>query len=321
MSDLTSAAAGARRISDARCVLFAYQEAGYACMDALLEAGAPIAALFTHKDSPGEEIWWRSCADLARAHAIPVYAPEKTGPKELELLRTLAPAVIYSVYYRSLLPAAILECARLGAYNLHGSLLPRYRGRAPVNWMIVNGERQGGVTLHHMVERADAGDIVAQRTVAIDDDDTALTLHRKIVRLGAALLREYHPQIIAGCAPRRAQDLSAGSYYGRRQPEDGRIDWSWPAGRIFNLVRAVTHPYPGAFGFVDGRKVLIWQARIASAFGEHGAPGMIIDRNADGAIEVAAGVGSLLIVRAQIENQVERDAADALGNCATMRLE
>jgi UDP-4-amino-4-deoxy-L-arabinose formyltransferase/UDP-glucuronic acid dehydrogenase (UDP-4-keto-hexauronic acid decarboxylating) len=321
MNDLPSAAGRAHRIGDARCVLFAYQEAGYACMEALLETGAPIAALFTHTDSPGEEIWWRSCADLAGAHAIPVYTPEKIGAEELELLRALAPAVIYSFYYRNLLPVAVLRCAPLGAYNLHGSLLPRYRGRAPVNWMIVNGETQGGVTLHHMVERADAGDIVAQCAVAIDDGDTALTLYRKIVALAAALLREYHPQIIAGCAPRRPQDLSAGSYYGRRRPEDGRIDWSWPARRIFNLVRAVTHPYPGAFGFAGGRKVVVWQARIASEAGERGAPGTIINQSADGAIEVAAGVGSLLIVRAQIENQVERDGADALGNFLRIRLE
>jgi len=320
MSDPTPVAP-AHPIGEARCVFFAYQEAGYACMEALLALGASIAALFTHKDSPGEEIWWRSCTDLAKAHAIPVYTPERMGEAEIVMLRALEPAVIYSVYYRNLLPVAVLRCAPLGAYNLHGSMLPRYRGRAPVNWMIVNGETQGGVTLHHMVERADAGDIVAQRAVAIDDDDTALTLYRKIVAHGAAMMREYHPQIIAGCAPRRPQDLSASSYYGRRRPEDGRIDWNWPARRIFNLVRAVTHPYPGAFGFADGRKVLIWQVRIASEVGEQGAPGTIISRNGDGTIEVAAGLGRILIVRAQIENQVECDAADALGSCATMRLD
>jgi methionyl-tRNA formyltransferase len=320
MSDPTPVAR-AHPIGDARCVLFAYHEPGYACMEALLGLGAPIAALFTHKDSPGEEIWWRSCAALATAHAIPVYTPEKIGESEIVMLRALEPAVIYSVYYRNLLPAAVLRCALMGAYNLHGSLLPRYRGRAPVNWMIVKGETEGGVTLHHMVERADAGDIVAQRAVAIDDDDTALMLHRKIVPLAAALLREYHPQIVAGRAPRRPQDLSAGSYYGRRGPEDGRIDWRWPARRIFDLVRAVTHPYPGAFGFADGRKVMIWQVRIASEVGKQGAPGTIISRNADGTIEVVAGVGSILVVRAQFENRVERDAADALGSCATTRLE
>ena len=156
----------------------------------------------------------------------------------------------------------MIALAPLGAYNLHGSLLPKYRGRAPVNWMLANGEREAGATLHHMVARADAGDIVAQRAVEITDDDTALTLYRKIVPLGAALIREYHPLIAAGVAPRQAQDLAQGNYFGRRTPADGRIDWRWPARRIFNLVRAVTHPYPGAFGFIGSRKVYIWTAMI-----------------------------------------------------------
>ena len=167
-------------------------------------------------------------------------------------------------YYRYLLPDAILNSATIGAFNLHGSLLPKYRGRAPVNWMIVNGEREAGMTLHHMVARADAGDIVAQRACAIDDNDTALTLYRKLVPLGAEMIREYHPLIVAGRAPRTTQDSDAGQLF-RPPParEDGRIDWRWPARRIFNLVRAVTHPYPGAFCFAAGEKLFIWQARIA----------------------------------------------------------
>ena len=123
--------------------------------------------------------------------------------------------------------------------------------------MLANGEREAGVTLHHMVARADAGDIVAQKMVSIDDADTALTLYRKLVPAGAAIVREYHPQIVAGTAPRTPQDLAAGSYFGRRRPEDGRIDWQWPARRIFNLVRAVTHPYPGAFCYLGDRKLFI----------------------------------------------------------------
>ena len=316
-----SATAGSPDLRDARCVLFAYHEAGYACIDELLELGAPIAGLFTHQDGPGEEIWWRSCAELAAAHAIPVYTPEKIGAAELALLRALEPAVIYSVYYRSLLPNEVLQSAALGAYNLHGSLLPKYRGRAPVNWMIVNGETEGGVTLHHMVERADAGDIVAQRAVAIDDSDTALTLYRKIVPAGAALIHECHPQIVAGTAPRRPQDLTAGSYFGRRHPADGRIDWRWPARRIFNLVRAVTRPYPGAFGCVNGKKLTIWQARIAFETDQRGAAGAVIGPGLDGAIEIAAGIGSLYVLSVQWENEAERRAADALSNCYTMKLE
>lgn len=293
-------------------MLFAYHEMGYACMEALLAMGAPIAALFTHQDDAREEIWWRSCADLARRSAISVYMSERLDTQWIERIAAMRPAVIYSFYYRNLLPEAVLRLAPLGAYNVHGSMLPAYRGRAPVNWMLVNGEREAGVTLHHMVARADAGDIVAQRAVAIDDADTALTLYRKLVPLGAALIREMHPLIVAGRAPRRPQDLSRGSYFGRRRPEDGAIDWRWPARRIFNLVRAVTHPYPGAFCAVSGRKLFIWECRIAHESGRRGAAGEIVTIGEGGAIEIAAGEGSISVKRAQFEGAAEGAAADLL---------
>jgi len=298
-------------VKSARCVLFAYHEMGYACMEAILKMGAPITALFTHRDDPHEEIWWRSCAELATRHGIPVHVDdnvEAVGDK----IGTLKPAVIYSFSYRHLIPESALALAPQGAFNLHPSLLPAYRGRAPVNWVLVNGERETGVTLHHMVARADAGDIVGQRAVAIDDDDNALTLYRKLVPLGVELIEELHPKIVAGTAPRRKMDISKGSYFGRRKPEDGRIDWRWPARRIFNLVRAVTHPYPGAFCFVGGRKLLVWEAKIGADNGTRGQPGTIVREAADGALEVAAGEGSVIVKVAQFEGGVEGIAREAL---------
>jgi len=301
--------------SAARCLLFAYHEMGYGCMEALLNMGATVAALFTHEDDSHEEIWWRSCIDLARRHDVPIFTPERLDDPWIERIAAMRPAIIYSFYYRNLLPDALLRTAPLGAYNLHGSLLPAYRGRAPVNWMLVNGEREAGVTLHHMVARADAGDIVGQRSVAIDDRDTALTLYRKLVPAGVALLTEMHPLILAGRAPRRAQDLSRSSYFGRRRPEDGRIDWRWPARRIFNLVRAVTHPYPGAFCSLDGSKLLVWESAIAAETGRRGAPGEVVEIGAGAggdAIEVAAGEGSLLIMRMQFDGAPEGAASEVL---------
>ncbi len=301
--------------SAARCLLFAYHEMGYGCMEALLKMGVPVAALFTHEDDSHEEIWWRSCFDLARRHGVPIHTPERLDEPWIERVAAMRPAIIYSFYYRNLLPDALLRTAPLGAYNLHGSLLPAYRGRAPVNWMLVNGEREAGVTLHHMVARSDAGDIVGQRAVAIDDSDTALTLYRKLVPAGVALLTDMHPLIAAGRAPRRPQDLSRGSYFGRRRPEDGRIDWRWPARRIFNLVRAVTHPYPGAFCSFGGRKLFVWESRIAAEAGRRGAPGEIVEivsTAGGGAVEVAAGEGSLLIARAQFDGVPEGAAAEIL---------
>lgn len=307
----SSARSATHAVNTAACVLFAYHDMGFACLEQLLALGAPIAALCTHQDDPHEEIWWRSCAELAARNSIPVFTPDRIDEDVTRQVKSLAPDVIYSFSYRFLIPEEILACARIGAFNMHTALLPKYRGRAPINWMLVNGEREAGVTLHHMVVRADAGDIVAQRACAIEDRDTALTLYRKLVPLSANILREYHPQIVAGTAPRIAQNLGKGSYFGRRRPADGRIDWRWPARRIFNLVRAVTHPYPGAYCFAAGRKLFIWEARIADEAAKRGAPGEIIGCG-DG-LEIAAGQGSLLVTRAQFEGEAEGGAERIIG--------
>jgi len=299
-------------VETAHCVVFGYHDLGYACIEALLQQGAPIAALFTHRDDPGEEIWWRSCAQLAAQFSVPVFTDEELGADWVAKLKSWHPAVIYSFNYRRLLPRQILECARIGAFNVHPSKLPAYRGRAPINWVLVNGERETGVTLHHMVARADAGDIVGQETVAIDDHDTALSLSRKITPLAAGLIARFHPLIVCARAPRYPQDLRSGSYFGRRTPADGRVDWNWPARRIFNLVRAVTHPYPGAFCMAAGRKLFIWAASIGAEHGRIGDSGQILARRVDGGVEVAVGDGSVVIHRAQFEGGVEAPAAETL---------
>lgn len=299
-------------------MLFAYHEMGYACMEAILKMGTPISALFTHRDDSHEEIWWRSCSALAAQHGIPVHIDESVEAAAAKI-GALKPAVIYSFSYRHLIPESVLELAPLGAFNLHPSLLPVYRGRAPVNWVLVNGERETGVTLHHMVARADAGDIVGNRAVAIDDNDNALTLYRKLVPLGVELIEELHPKIVAGTAPRQEMDIAKGSYFGRRKPEDGRIDWRWPARRIFNLVRAVTHPYPGAFCFAGGRKLMVWEAKIGAESGTPATPGSVVREATDGALEIAAGEGSVIVKVAQFEGGVENVAREALSQSGRVK--
>jgi len=287
-------------------------------MEAILKMGAPIAALFTHRDDPHEEIWWHSCAELASHNGIPVHIDESVETVAATI-GALKPSVIYSFSYRNLIPESVLELASHGAFNLHPSLLPAYRGRAPVNWVLVNGERETGVTLHRMVARADAGDIVGQRAVAIDDSDNALTLYHKLVPLGVELIDELHPKIVAGAAPRQKMDIAKGSYFGRRKPEDGRIDWRWPARRIFNLVRAVTHPYPGAFCFVRGNKLLVWEAKIGTENGPCGELGKVVRETADGALEVAAGEGSVIVKVVQFEGGVEGVAREALSQSVRVK--
>jgi len=246
-----------------RCVVFAYHEIGYVGLRCLLEMGAEVPLVFTHEDDPGEVVWFRSVRALAERHGLPVFAPQNANePQWVEAVERVAPDFLFSFYYRRLLAPAVLRLPKHGALNLHGSLLPRYRGRCPVNWVLIHDEKETGVTLHYMTEKPDAGDIVAQRAVPIDDQDTALTLYRKLTHASEELLRETLPLLFAGRAPRRPQDPSQASYFGGRKPADGRIDWSAPARAVFNLVRAVTHPYPGAFTSHRGETLYVWRCSV-----------------------------------------------------------
>ena len=183
--------------------------------------------------------------------------------------------------------------------NLHGSLLPHYRGRCPLNWVLLNGETRTGVTLHYMVERADAGDIVAQRPIEIEPEDDALTLHRRIVREAERLLAEALPSIRNGTNARTPQQLGQGSYYGGRRPEDGIIDWDRDAAEIHNLVRAVTRPFPGARTQLDGRTLYVWRSGPEETAGLTDPPGTI---QLDSGLVVAAGHGRLRILECQLED-------------------
>jgi methionyl-tRNA formyltransferase len=243
-------------------VVFAYHNMGLVGLEALKNTGFKIAAVFSHQDDPSENCWFGSVSDWAKENGIAVFCPNDVNtPEWAENISRLAPDVIFSFYYRNILSTAILNAATLGTFNLHGSLLPAYRGRVPVNWVLINGEQQTGVTLHCMTEKPDAGDIVGQKAVAIDFSDTARTLYDKLCIAAKELLEDVLPLIRERTAPCTAQDLSKGSYFGGRKPEDGHIDWNWPAVRIYNLIRAVTDPYPGAFGFLpDSEKIVIWWA-------------------------------------------------------------
>lgn len=288
-----------------RAVVFAYQEVGFVCLEALLEAGVEVGCLFTHEDDPDEEIWFRTPAALAREHGIPVFTPDdiKEG-KWTEAVRDLRPDVIFSFYYRKMIPNSILEIAPVGAFNLHGSLLPQYRGRCPVNWVIIAGEERTGVTLHSMVEKPDAGDIVAQREVAIGFDDDVLSVYRKLVDAARGLMRDILPKIKDGTFTRSAQ-TGPSSYCGGRKPEDGLIDWNRDAVAIYNLTRAVTHPYPGAFTYLDGRKLFVWKAYPVGSSADVPA-GTVLSEDP---LLVKAASGALKLISVQIEGESETDAA------------
>jgi methionyl-tRNA formyltransferase len=238
-------------------VVFAYSEVGFRCLRELLERGAKVPLVFTHEDRPGESVWFGSVANLARDHDVPVVAPRDPNVAEwAERIAGLAPEYLFSFYYRSMLQERLLATARWAALNMHGSLLPKYRGRAPVNWAILNGETHTGATLHYMVRKPDAGPIVAREVVAIGIDDTALTVSMAVAEAAARLLAGCLPSLAKGPPAATPMNLEQGSYFGGRTPEDGRIDWGWPAARVHALIRAVAPPFPGAFTDVGDRRIL-----------------------------------------------------------------
>lgn len=279
-----------------KAIVFAYHDIGCAGLKALTEAGYDVQAVFTHTDDPGENNFFSSVARLGAELDLPVYAPEDVNhPLWVDRIRALQPDVIFSFYYRHMLSDEILSLAPQGGFNLHGSLLPRYRGRAPVNWALVNGETETGATLHKMVKRPDAGDIVGQQKVTIADSDTALTLHKKVLEAAQIVLKEQLPKLKNGTATFTKQDESQASYFGRRTPADGEILWHKSAKEINNLVRAVTEPYPGAFSYLGQRKLIVWRSRVLDT--QHDKhPGTVLSTSP---LVIACGEGALEIVAGQ----------------------
>jgi methionyl-tRNA formyltransferase len=253
-------------VSRARAVVFAYHDVGVRCLKTLLSAGIDVGLVVTVRDDPNERRWYASVAATAAEYGLNVMAPPDPNTAELErTVSALQPDFLFSFYYRALIGAPLLRAARRAALNMHGSLLPKYRGRAPVNWAILRGERETGATLHYMVERADAGDIVDSQAVPILADDDAREVFAKVTVAAEMVLARSLPALIAGTAARIPQPILAGQYFGRRTPEDGRIDWSRPASEIHNLVRAVAPPFPGAFGLVGGQRWEIHRTRLSEA--------------------------------------------------------
>ena len=246
-----------------RAVVFAYHNVGVRCLKVLLAGGVDIALVVSHQDNPAEAIWFESVLALCRAEGLPVVTPEHAkGADLLERVAAAKPDFLFSFYYRHMLPAALLELAP--AYNMHGSLLPAFRGRAPVNWAVLHGATETGATLHRMTVKPDAGAIVAQSAVPILPDDTAFEVFGKVTLAAEQALWTVLPALLAGTAPERFNDLSRGAYFGGRKPEDGRIDWSLPAQQVYNLHRAVAPPYPGAFTELGGRRYVIGGARLSA---------------------------------------------------------
>ncbi|MCA3185867.1 MULTISPECIES: formyltransferase [unclassified Cupriavidus] len=245
-----------------RAVVFAYHNVGDRCLRVLHAQGVDVALVVTHRDRPDENIWFQRVADTAADLNLSfLYAEDPADPALAEAVRAARPDVIFSFYYRAMIPADVLAIAPQGAFNMHGSLLPKYRGRVPVNWAVLHGETETGATLHAMEAKPDAGYIVDQTAVPILPDDTAGQVFEKVTVAAEQTLWRALPAMKAGQTPKRPNRLADGSYFSGRKPEDGRIDFSQPAAAVYNLIRAVAPPYPGAFTDIAGRRFIVAQAR------------------------------------------------------------
>jgi len=288
-----------------KLVVCAYHNVGYICIQELLRQGAEISMIFTHEDSSTEQIWFRSVGELAETNGISCLTSSINEPENIELVRQIGPDFLLSFYYRNMIKPEVLEIPVQGALNLHGSYLPKYRGRVPVNWAVINGETETGATLHYMVAKPDAGDIVDQEKVQIEFTDTAHDLFGKVSEAAATVIRRAWPGLVAGTAPRIPMDLKAGSYFGGRGPVDGKIDWTKSARQIYNLIRGVTHPYPGAFTKLQGETVIIWSAWPVDGSGE---PGQVVATNP---LLIGTGEGLLEVRTVQRADGQEQAAASS----------
>ena len=282
-------------------VVFAYHNVGVRCLQALLARGVDVRLVVTHEDTPGENIWFASVKTLAEELGLPVITPDDPNTDQVVArVRAAQPDFLFSFYYRQMLQPSLLRIPPRGAYNMHGSLLPKYRGRVPVNWAIIQGETETGATLHVMAEKPDAGAIADQTAVLILPNDTAREVFDKVVVAAEITLSRCLPALLNGRATFTPQDLSQGGYFGARKAADGRIDWALPARDIHNLVRGVTRPYPGAFSDTAQGRLVLWRTLLLPAT-DAGAPALMLK---DSHIIARCGSGGVLrILEAELNGQ------------------
>ena len=278
-----------------RIVFMGASKLGWDCCRTLFEAGQRVVGIFTiprefrisWSPSPVSNVQFKGFEDLAAAHRVPlVHVTRKmSDPEYAGALGAMRPDLIVVVGWYYMLPRSLRSIAPLGAVGVHASLLPKYRGGAPLVWAVINGEKRTGVSLFHFADGVDDGDLIAQSAFEIAREDDIAAVLDKASRASLALVREYVPLLGGGGAPRFPQDHSRATSVPQRRPEDGLIDWrTKSAEQVYDWVRAQTRPYPGAFTFFGGEKVTIWRAGLGggSAAAAAAPPGSIAGVSGEG---------------------------------------
>lgn len=277
-------------------VVFAYHTVGVRCLQALIDSGIQIPLVITHADNPEENIWFESVAKLCQEHQIPILLDPNLQESEIQAqIARMQPDYLFSFYFRQMIPSSVLELAQLAALNMHGSLLPKYRGRVPVNWAVIHGETETGATLHVMEVKPDAGDIVSQEAIPIGPDQTAYEVFNAVSLAAVAALKKVLPKLLIGQIPRRKNDLSQGSYFGGRKPADGLIHWEASSAAVYNLYRAVAPPYPGAFTMLGENQLIVAKAKKLPPHSLPSSMGLGLHIQNDQIVGCCADHGGLLI--------------------------
>ena len=294
-----------------RLVFMGTPEFAAASLQKLIDRGEKVVAAVTQPDRPkgrGQKLLAPPVKLLAATHGIPVLQPARVrAPEFIDAMRTLAPDLIVVVAFGQILPKALLEIPRHRCINVHASLLPRYRGAAPINRCIIDGGTETGVTTMLMDVGLDTGDMLLKKTTSIGPDEDARTLHDRLALIGAEALAETLDLLASGrLTPEKQDDLLA-SYAPMLKKEDGCIDWDSDPQTIRNMVRGLT-PWPGAYTFLDGKTLKIYRCRVA---GGSGAPGTVLQADRSGLVVACRG-GGLLIEELQLEGKKRLSAKDFL---------
>ena len=293
-------------------VFIGMEEIGWHCLDTLLKLKANIAVAFTLPTERASDIVAYKSFENFIEKGLPVEFVEDINDQvNVEKIKRIKPDIIYQIGWSQLLSPELLSIPHYGVVGMHCSLLPKHRGRAPIPWSIIFGLRRSGMTLFYLDARADKGGIIGQVSYDIESDDYAYDVYRKACNSAVELIETYHLQLIKGTAVSRAQDSRYSDYWPKRTPQDGLIDWDQAAPRLYDWVRALSRPFPGAFTFWRGRRLWIWRAAFVP--GEAVAPSGTVEKVENQGVLVSAGRGKLLIQRVQLEGEDEQDASHFAG--------